>query len=71
MKKLKFEYKKLKGRIVEKYDTREKFGEAIGLSNTSMSLKLNGQTSFSQADVIKWCKALDIDLHDVGDYFYT
>lgn len=67
---MKFEYRKLKGRIVEKYGTRENFGKYLNLSNVSLSKKLNGETGFSQKDIIKWCELLDIDLHNVGDYFY-
>lgn len=67
-----FEYAKLKGRIVEKYGTREKFADIIGLSTTSLSLKLNGKTSFSQSDILLWCRALDIDVKkEAGQYFFT
>lgn len=64
-------YAKLRGRIVEKYGTIGRFGEVLGLSGVSMSKKLTGITGFSQADIIRWCELLDIDLSDVGDYFFT
>ena len=64
-------YAKLRGRIVEKFGTIGKFGEAVGLSGVSMSKKLTGSTGFSQADIIRWCELLDIDLADVGAYFFT
>ena len=65
------EYSKLKGRITEKYGTRKAFAEHINLSEHSMSKKINGKTSFSQEDIIKWSKALDIDLKDAGVYFFA
>lgn len=64
-------YAKLRGRIVEKYGTISRFGEVVGLSGVSMSKKLTGITGFSQADIIRWCDLLDIDLSDVGIYFFT
>jgi transcriptional regulator with XRE-family HTH domain len=65
------EYAKLKGRIVEKFGTRKAFAEYIGLSENSMSKKMNGITSFSQEDIVQWSKALDIDLKDAGFYFFA
>ena len=64
-------YAKLRGRIVEKFGTIGKFGDAVGLSGTSMSKKLTGTTGFSQADIIRWCELLDIDMEEVGAYFFT
>lgn len=66
-----FTYAKLKGRIVEKYGSQKKFAEAAGISNVTVSMKLNGQKSFSQKDIIRWSGLLDIDLHDVGDFYYS
>lgn len=66
-----YEYNKLKGKIIEKYGTRRKFAEAIGLSENSLSLKLNGKTSFSQRDMIEWGNALDIEEVDFGEYFFA
>ena len=66
-----FQYNKLKGKIIEKYGTRERFAEHIGLSNTSLSLKLTGKTSFSQQDIVAWCEALDIDISRAGEYFFA
>lgn len=64
-------YAKLRGRIVEKYGTIGKFSDVVGLSNVSMSKKLTGLTGFSQADIIRWCELLEIDLSEVGAYFFT
>lgn len=64
-------YAKLRGRIVEKYGTISKFGDAVGLSRVSMSNKLTGLTGFSQADILRWCELLEIDISEVGLYFFT
>lgn len=66
-----YEYRKLRGRIVEKFGTNKKFAEAVGVSENSMSLKLNGKTGFSKEDMILWGKLLEIDVSEFGDYFFT
>lgn len=66
-----YKYRKLRGRIVEKYGSQEKFSEVLGLSKNSLSLKLNGKTGFSQTDMIKWSQLLDIDISEYGEYFFN
>lgn len=68
---LEFEYRKLRGRIVEKYGTINAFSEQLGISNIQVSKKINGKAGFSQKDVVKWCGLLDIALKDVGQFFYA
>lgn len=64
-------YTKLRGRIVEKGTTQAALAKAIGISPQAMSKKMNGDTGFSQDDVIKICEYLGIELHEVGSYFYA
>jgi len=66
-----YEYRKLIGRIVEKYGTRKEFAKVLGISENSMSLKLNGKTGFSREDMVRWGELLDIDVNDFGVYFFT
>jgi len=63
-------YQKLKGRIIEKFGSQEQFASHLSISNQTLSKKMNGRSGFSQADMIKWCRALDIDIKDVGLYFF-
>jgi hypothetical protein len=66
-----YEYRKLIGRIVEKYGTRKEFAKVLGISENSMSLKLNSKTGFSRKDMVRWGELLDIDVNDFGAYFFT
>lgn len=66
-----FKYSKLRGRIIEKYGTMDAFAKEIDISKTQMSKKMNGKSGFSQADIIRWSRLLDIDLTDVGSFFYA
>ena len=66
-----YSYDKLRGRIVEMYGTQEKFANALKISKNSLSLKMNGKTSFSQADIIKWSELLNIEVSEYGEYFFA
>ncbi|WP_069286081.1 DUF739 family protein [Aerococcus urinaeequi] len=68
---MKFDYSKLRGRIVEKFGSVEKFAEAMGLSKASMSMKLNNGVSFTQTQIPQACFLLDIKSEEVGRYFFT
>jgi transcriptional regulator with XRE-family HTH domain len=64
-------YKKLRGKIVEKYLTTESFATHIKVSRASVSNKLNGKTGFTKQDIILWASALDIPQEDYLSYFFT
>lgn len=64
-------YLKLRGRITAKFGTNEAFAEALGVSPQTVSAKLNGRSAFSQDDIIEWCKLLDIEASEVGEYFFA
>jgi len=66
-----FEYRKLRGRIVEKFGTYGNFAEDINVSLVTVSNKLRGVTQFSQDDIVLWCEALEIPLSDSGAYFFA
>lgn len=66
-----YNYSKLLGRIVEKVGTQSKFAEGIGLSERSVSLKLNGQRGWKQREIAEACKILDIRSEEIPAYFFT
>ena len=65
------DYSKLRGRIVEKFGTLKAFFDRLSITGVQASNKINGKAGFSQKDVIEWCALLDINLKDVGSYFYV
>lgn len=68
---MKYEYRKLRGRIKEIFGTQVEFARVLNLSKNCVSKKLTGKTEFSQSDVERWAKLLDIDRAEYGLYFYT
>ena len=65
-----YQYNRLKGKIIEKYGTRKAFAKAIGISENSLSLKLNGKTGFSQEDIEKWSDLLGIALEEYPSFYF-
>lgn len=66
-----YKYNKLKGRIVEKFESQKNFAEALGLSLVSVSKKLNGITGFSQRDIEEWSRLLNIEKEEYSTYFFA
>ena len=66
-----YTYNKLRGRIIEKYGTQEKFADALHMTKQGISLKMTGKTAFSQNDINRWCELLDIKTEQIADYFFA
>lgn len=66
-----YKYKKLRGRIVERFGTQEKFAKEIGISETALSKKMQCKTGISQSDICLWSKLLEIEPEEYGLYFFT
>lgn len=60
---------KLRGRIKEIYGTETAFAEAMNLSQTSISLKLNGIRKFDEDEIIIASKLLQIKPNEIGYFF--
>lgn len=69
--KRKYSYAKLRGKIVEKFGTQDKFAEHLEISRQALSNKMTGKTGLSQEDIENWCEALDISFSEIGAYFFT
>lgn len=66
-----FNYRKLKGRIREIFNTQSAFAEAMGISTTSLSAKLNNKIEFSQKEIDKASDLLKIKKEEIPIYFFT
>lgn len=65
-----YDYSKLQGKIIEKYNNNYIFAEKMNLSERTMSLKLNNKVDFKQKEIIKACKLLKIPNKEISDYFF-
>lgn len=65
-----YDYSKLNGKIVEKCGTQSKFANLIGLSERSLSLKLNNKVSFKQNEMQKALLILGVETNKLPEYFF-
>lgn len=68
---MRFNYAKLKGRIIEKYGTQEDFAKAIGLTPTTFSFKINGKSSWKNDEIAKAAELLEISPNEIVEFFLT
>ena len=66
-----FDYSKLRGRIKEIFEFEVTFAKALGMSKTSLSMKLNGKGDFTQSEIMKACNLLDIPNEEINVYFFN
>lgn len=65
-----FNYNKLKGRIVEFFQTQQAFANAMGISGRTLSLKLRNRVAWTQADIVKAIGLLKLTPEDIVEYFF-
>lgn len=68
---MEYDYDKLIGKIAEKFRTRGRFAAAMGVSERTLSLKMNNRIDFTQDEIIKACEILEIKHSDIPIYFFT
>lgn len=66
-----YDYAKLNGKIVEKCGTQAVFAERMGLSERTISLKLNNKVAFKQPEIQKALSILGLTESDIQAYFFT
>ena len=66
-----YNYKKLLGRITEKFGTQGKFADAMDMSERTISMKLNQKICWKQTEITRAAGILDIPVAEIADYFFT
>lgn len=66
-----FNYKALKLKIKEVFDTQEAFAEAMGMSYTAINQRLNNVIKWKSPEIAKACDLLHIPLEDAHLYFFN
>lgn len=65
-----FDYRKLSGRIREKYRTQAEFSKALNMSERSLSLKMGGKRAWTQSEIDRAVICLDLTESDIPEYFF-
>ena len=66
-----YDYTNLKLRIKTKYTTFGKFADALEIGRSTLSLKLNNNAEWSQVEMSRAMKLLDIPETDIDKYFFA
>ena len=66
-----FDYKMLKLKIKEVFDTQEAFAEAMGMSYTILNQRLNNAVQWKTIEIAKACDLLGVPLSDAHLYFFN
>jgi hypothetical protein len=73
VRKIKFDYSRLRGRIIGKYGTFTAFATATGQKKSNLSAKLSNHIRINFEEVIAWSAPdkLDIPPAEIHAYFLT
>ncbi|MFT8392671.1 MAG: DUF739 family protein [Liquorilactobacillus ghanensis] len=66
-----FDYSKLLGKITEVYGTQYNFAKALEVSERTLSLKLNNKRAWTQTEMSKCIKLLNIPEKNIPQYFFA
>ncbi len=66
-----YDYSKLQGRIVEKCGTQSAFAKRMGLSERSISLKLNNKLFWKQPEMQRAANVLEFPESEIQSYFFA
>ena len=66
-----YDYAKLTGRIIEKCGTQAAFAKRMGLSERTVSLKLNNKLAWKQTEIQKAVQILNFRTNEIQAYFFT
>lgn len=67
---MKFDYSRLRGRIREYFSTQAAFAQAIEMSESSLSQKLNGWSEWDTGEMRRACEVLEIPADKLHLYFF-
>lgn len=56
---------------MEIFSTQSNFASAMGWSERTLSLKMNGARSWKQTDICKAIQLLQLTIEDIPAYFFT
>ncbi len=68
---MQYNYSLLRKKIKRNFDTQDEFANAIGIGRVTLSQRLNGKSFFSQNEIEKISKLLNISKEDIPKYFFN
>lgn len=66
-----YNYRALIGKIIEVYGSQKAFAKAFGVSEHTLSVRLNNLSQWKQRDISKAAELLQINADDIPLYFFA
>lgn len=66
-----YNYRKLRGKILELFGKQDTFAQALGISPSALSLKLNNRSDWKRVEIERACELLGVPLEEAGLYFFA
>lgn len=66
-----YDYSKLNGRIIEICGSQAAFAKMMGISERTISLKLNNRVAWKQPEMQKAAEVLNFSESEIQFYFFT
>ncbi len=66
-----YDYSALLGRIVEKFGTRKRFAQALGMTPATFYSRISSDSYWDQAEIEKSCSLLDIAKEEIQRFYFT
>ncbi len=66
-----YDYTKLNGRIIEKCGSQREFAKRMGLSERTVSQKMNNKIAWKQSEIQKAIVILELTVEEIPLYFFT
>ena len=63
-------YGRLREEIKLKFQNIDNFAKAMKINRSTLSGKLNSKTAWTQSEIEKACKLLELPIDKVGEYFF-
>lgn len=68
---IEYEYARLRGKIAERFSTKQDFAEALGIFPSTLSNKLTGRSWFTQEEITKAIEILELTPEEAVACFFT
>nr|DAY45039.1 MAG TPA: Protein of unknown function (DUF739) [Caudoviricetes sp.] len=65
-----FDNSKIRGKIREIFGTEQKFSEAVGISKSALSAKLNNNSEINRDEMLKMIDLLKIKKEEIFEIFF-
>ena len=68
---MEFDYRKLRQRIREQFETEEEFARALGITNVALSRKLRNEGDFTRGQMVRAAALLGLEAMSIPEYFFV